>query len=193
VVQEWAELTFPGSAPEAIAALVGLLADTWEANENFTASLGWGFVSGGNHYIMDPADRWDYTNATASSVGYSRGLGGYAATYKGQAQADFSSLDSCPEELLLAFWTVPYSHVLQGARYGGRTVLQWIYSSHAAGTAASAGFVGRWRALSGGLKGDPGVLAGVAARLAQAAKDAAAFSQTVVGYFANLTHVQPPG
>ena len=193
LVQEWAELTFPGSAPQATAGLVGLLGDTWEAYENFTASLGWGFACGGNHYTMDPASRWDYTNATKSSVGYSRGLDGYAATYRGQARADFASLDTCPEELLLAFWTVPYTHVLRGARYGGLTVLQWIYSSHAAGAAAAAGFVGRWGALTaGGLKGDPGVLADVAARLTLAAKDAAAFSQTVVGYFANLTGV-PPG
>jgi alpha-glucuronidase len=195
VVQEWAELTFPGSAPQAIAGLVGLLGDTWGAYENFTASLGWGFAAGGNHYSMDPADRKDYTNATASSVGYSRGVGGYAATYQGQARADFSSLDACPEELLLAFWTVPYSHVLRGARFGGLTVLQWIYSSHAAGAAASAGFVERWGALtaSGGLKGDPGVLADVAARLTQAARDAADFSQTIVGFFSNLTKVPPPG
>ena len=195
LLQEWAELTFPGSAPQATAGLVALLGDTWAAYENFTASLGWGFACGGDHYHMDPAQRHDYTNASATSVGYGRGTGGYAAAYRGQARADFSALDTCPEELLLAFWTVPYSHALRGARYGGLTVLQWIYSSHAAGAAASAGFVGRWGALtaSGGLRGDPGVLADVAARLALAAKDAAAFSQVVVEYFATLTGIPPPG
>ena len=192
VIQEWAELTFPGSAPAAVAGLVGLLGDTWEAYENFTASLGWGFVCDSAHYGMAPASRRDYTNASKTSVGYSRGTGGYAATYRGQAQRDFTSLDACPEELLLAFFTVPYTHVLKGARYGGQSVLQWIYSSHAAGAAASAGFVGRWAALlSAGLNVDPALAASVGALLSRAAADAATFSNTVVWYFANLTGTSP--
>jgi len=57
VVREWAELTFPGSAPAAIDGVAALLEDTWEAYENVTASLGWGFVCAGNHYDMDPGGR----------------------------------------------------------------------------------------------------------------------------------------
>jgi alpha-glucuronidase len=124
-------------------------------------------------------------------VGYNRGAGGYGATYSGAARAAFTSLDACPEELLLSFFNVPYTHALRGARYGGRNVLQWIYESHAAGAAASAGFVGRWAALQGGLAADPAEFSAVAALLGRAAEDAAAFAATVVGFFVNLTGVPP--
>ena len=191
LLREWAELTFPGSQPAAVEGVVALLGDTWEAYENFTSPLGVGFVCAGNHYSMDPAGRQDYINASRTHVGYSRGTGGYAATYNGRAREAFSSLSTCPEELLLSFWNVPYAHVLQGPRYGGRSVLGWIYASHAAGAAAAAGFVGRWAALQGGLAMDPAAFAGVAALLAQAARDAAAFSATVVGFFANTSGIPP--
>jgi alpha-glucuronidase len=191
VVREWAALTFPGSAPAALDGVVALLGDTWTAYENFTASLGWGFACAGDHYHMAPAARQDYINASKTRVGYNRGAGGYGATYSGAARAAFTSLDACPEELLLSFFNVPYTHALRGARYGGRSVLQWIYESHAAGAAASAGFVGRWAALQGGLAADPAEFSAVAALLGRAAEDAAAFAATVVGFFVNLTGVPP--
>lgn len=171
--------------------MVGLLGDTWAAYENFTASLGWGFACAPDHYHMDPAARQDYINASKTRVGYNRGAGGYAATYNGAARAAFTSLGSCPEELLLSFFNVEYTHVLRGARYGGRSVLQWIYESHAAGADACAGFVDRWAALQGGLAADPAEFDAVAALLERAAKDAAAFAATVVGFFANVTGVPP--
>ena len=191
VVREWAELTFPGSQPAAVDDVVALLGDTWAAYENFTAPLGVGFVCAGNHYGMDPAGRQDYINASRTHVGYGRGVGGYAATYNGLAREAFSSLPACPEELLLSFWNVPYTHVLQGPRYGGLSVLQWIYASHSAGAAATAGFVGRWAALRRGLAMDPAAFAGVEALLEQAARDAAAFSATMIGFFANASGVPP--
>jgi alpha-glucuronidase len=196
-LEEWARLCFARSAPGAPEALVALLADTWAAYENFTASLGWGFAAGGDHYEMDPAARVDYTNASATRVGYARGApGAYGSMYNAAQAAAFTSLDDCPEELLLAFHNVPYGHALRGARYGGLSVLEWIRASHAAGAAASAGFARQWAALEGRLnvsafavagQTEADVFAAVAATLAAAATDAARFADTVVGYFDNLT------
>ena len=193
---EWAGSSFPGSVPEAVGDLVALLGDSWEAYENFTASLGWGFICGGDHYKMDPPLRVDYTNASQARVGYARGLAtAYGGAYNGGVADAFLSLDACPEELLLAFHNVPYTHILRGGRYGGLSVLDWIYSSHAAGATTSAGFVPRWQSLAGRLnlsayavggETEDGIFAQLTLRLQSAATDAAIFSQNVSDYFEAL-------
>jgi alpha-glucuronidase len=197
VVAEWAAATFPGSDAGAVEGVVALLAATWPAYENVTASLGWGFVCASNHFDMDPAHRQDYTNATSTRIGYARGApGAYAACYNGAAAAAFQSLAACPEELLLAFHNVPYNYSLAGARYGGLTVLEWIYASHAAGAATSGGFVDAWRALAGRLNmsayvtldvpSEVDAFAQVEARLLAGAASAASFSAAVSAYFRAL-------
>jgi alpha-glucuronidase len=202
VLGEWVRAAMPGTAPPAADALVALLGATWEAYENFTASLGWGFVCAGDHYHMDPKLRVDYTNASAARVGYARGApGAYGSVYNAAAAAAFTSLDACPEELLLAFHNVPYSHVLKGPRYGGLSVLGWINASHAAGARASADFAVQWRALQGqvnlsafavGGASEGDVFEQVSQRLQAAAADAAMFAQNITEYFAKLigTEVQ---
>ncbi len=196
LVAEWAGLTFPGSPAPALDSLGSLLGATWEAYENVTASLGWGFVCAMDHYHMDPAIRTDYSNATRETVGYSRGVpGAYGSVFNAEVAAQFLSLDDCPEELLLAFHTVPYSHPLKGARYGNMTVLEWIYASHAGGAAASAGFVSSWGALEGRLNlqayavngsTEAEVFAAVAERLERAAADAGMFAANMTAYFEGL-------
>ena len=196
VLGEWAAVSFPGSAPGAADAVAALLAGSWAAYENYTASLGWGFVAGGNHYDMDPAQRTDYTNATRDRVGYQRAAeGAYGAMYNGAAAAAFLSLETCPEENLLAFWNVPYTHRLRGAQYGNLTVLEWIYASHAAGARAALGFASAWRALAGSLNlgawavgglTQAAVAAEVAARLDEGARSAATFAGVVTAYLEQL-------
>lgn len=199
VMQEWVGATFPGSTVGAAEALVALLGDTWEAYENFTASLGWGFICASDHYHMNPPLNVDYHNASSTRVGYDRGVAGaYGSKYNGDVASAFLSLDECPEELLLAFHNVPYSHALTGLRYGGLTVLNWIYASHAAGAAASAGFVSRWLSLAGQLRlrsyavggeTEEEVFAQVTSRMIAGSADAAVFAQNVTDYFKKLVNV----
>jgi alpha-glucuronidase len=198
VLAEWVRAALPGSAPPAVDALVALMAESWEAYENFTASLGWGFICGTDHYHtnMKLQSTVDYTNASATRVGYARGApGAFGSMYNAAVAAAFTSLDACPEELLLSFFNVPYNHTLKGARYGGLSVLGWINASHAAGARTSASFVDRWRALDGQLRlasfavgGDTeaDVFAQVTQRLQAAAADAAMFSLNITNYFDEL-------
>ena len=198
VLAEWVRAAMPGSAPPAVDALVALMADSWAAYENFTASLGWGFICGADHYHanMKLQSTVDYHNASAARIGYARGApGAYGSMYNAAAAAAFTSLDACPEELLLAFHNVPYNHTLKGARYGGLSVLGWINASHAAGARTSASFVQRWRALEGQLRlaafavggdSEADVFAQVAQRLQAAAADAASFARNITDYIAAL-------
>lgn len=152
---------------------------------------------------LSPAPPPPDTNATRDRVGYARGVtGGFGATYSPAVAAAFLSLDACPEELLLSFHNVPYTHVLKGARYGGRSVLQWIYASHADGAATSAAFVPAWRALAGQLDlrayavggaSEADIFANVTGRLQLGAADAATFAASVTSYFVKLTGVPPAG
>jgi len=203
VAMEWASASLPGSSQAALDTLVGgLLGRSWEAYENYTSSLGWGFSCAGNHYDMDLADRTDYTNATETTIGYSRGVeGGYGATYSGATASDFLNVSLCPEELLLAFHTVPYAHKLRGPRYGNLTVLQWIYASHAGGARTAREFVAGWESLEGQLNlsayatggaTEADVFAAVAQRLQGGAASAAQFSASIIKYFTDLTGI-PPG
>jgi alpha-glucuronidase len=52
-----------------------------------------------------------------------------------------------PDELLLFFHHVPFTHVLRS----GTTVIQHIYDSHYQGAADAASFVARWRTLEGSI------------------------------------------
>ena len=194
VVGEWAETVFAGSSAGATDAVVELLADSWPAYENVTTSLGYGFVCAGNHFDMDPAHRVDYSNATRDAIGYNRGApGAYAESYNGAVADAFLALETCPEELLLAFHNVPFTRRLRS----GMSVLEHIYASHAAGAAASQGFVEQWRQLQGRVAlgalvttetpTEADVFAAALTRLEQGAASAATFANVMAAYFRNLT------
>ena len=122
--------------------------------------------------------------------------------------ATFSSVETCPEELLLSFHNVPYSHQLRGERYGGMTVLEWIRAAHSAGARDAAQYVHRWQALRGELdmrsydgSGSPADSSAgmtgssfddVTVRLEGGARDAAQFSAAIVDYFDKLVGAPTP-
>lgn len=117
-----------------------------QAYENYTSSLGWGFVCSSNHYTMNPEGRQDYINASQTHIGNNRGTpDAYGGMYNGPQREKFLDVENCPEELLLCFHNVPYTHVLHGTRYGNgnTTVLSWIYDSHTAGAATAARYVSK--------------------------------------------------
>ena len=93
----------------------------------------------------------------------------------------------------LVFHNVPYTHKLS-AKYGGLSVLEYIYASHASGAQAAADYVTAWQSLRGlideGAYGT-GVFDTVEGRLKFGASEAKRFSSIIVDYFANLTHVPP--
>jgi alpha-glucuronidase len=57
--------------------------------------------------------------------------------------AEFESLATCPDDLLLFMHHVPYTHVL----HSGKTLIQCFYDTHYEGAEAAAGFVDQWREL----------------------------------------------
>lgn len=75
---------------------------------------------------------------------------GYAGQYRPPVAARFESPATCPDDLLLFFHHVPYTHRL----HDGKTVIQYIYDSHYEGAEAVAHYVDEWRSLRGLIDGE---------------------------------------
>jgi alpha-glucuronidase len=156
VLDEWISLTFPASAAGADAereplrrTLHGMMDDSWQAYEQYTAPLGVGFmVRPGLHYGPD-VDGYEYTPwgtyhfADRDGVGVDRTRAsgtGFTGQYPQPWSDTYESLDQCPDELLLFFHHVPYTHVL----HSGSTVIQHIYDTHFAGAQRTAEMRRAW-------------------------------------------------
>jgi alpha-glucuronidase len=70
---------------------------------------------------------------------------GFTAQYRKPVAVLFESLQTCPDDLLLFFHHVPYTHVL----HNGKTVIQHFYDAHYKGAQEAAGLVEAWRDLAG--------------------------------------------
>jgi alpha-glucuronidase len=70
---------------------------------------------------------------------------GYAQQYPPALAAEYNSLKTCPDDLLLFFHHVPYDYRL----HSGKTLIQSIYDTHYASAREAGDYMGRWMALHG--------------------------------------------
>jgi len=153
VLEDWIAATF-GPAPAVAEVLRELLAESWQLYESYTAPLGVGFmVRPGHHYGPD-ADGYEYTPwgtyhfADRDGIGVDRTVAtgtGYTGQYPEPWASVYESVDTCPDELLLFFHHVPYTHRL----HSGKTVIQHIYDSRADGYEQVLQLRPRWQELDG--------------------------------------------
>jgi alpha-glucuronidase len=152
IATDWTTLTF-GHDPQVVETITSILLDSWPAYERYTGPLGAGTLTDiiGVHYGpgIESSERngWgQWHRANGRGIGMDRTVAtgtGFTAQYIPILGAQFESLASTPDELLLFFHHVPYTHVL----HSGKTVIQHIYDSHYQGAADAADFVTRWRRL----------------------------------------------
>jgi alpha-glucuronidase len=148
VAEEWTNLTF-GNNQAVMENVMEILMNSWEAYENYTSPLGIGWmVSPGNHYGPD-VDGYEfspwgtYHRADCRGIGIDRTIEsgtGYSGQYNEPLKSQYNNLETCPDELLLFFHHVPYTHVLKS----GKTVIQHIYDTHFEGFKAAERFVEKW-------------------------------------------------
>lgn len=153
IAEEWIKLTF-GDNQRVMENVMEILMNSWKAYENYTSPLGIGWmVSPGNHYGPD-VDGYEfspwgtYHRADCRGIGIDRTLEsgtGYSGQYNEPLKSQYNNLETCPDELLLFFHHVPYTHVLKS----GKTVIQHIYDTHFEGFEAVEGFVHKWIELKG--------------------------------------------
>jgi alpha-glucuronidase len=154
IVDEWTRQTF-GRDRKVVDTIASLLLSSWRTYENYTGPLGLQTLTDitGNHYgvNVEASERngWgQWHRADESGVGMDRTVAsgtGYAGQYKPAVARVFESLESCPDDLLLFFHHVPYTHKL----HSGKTVIQYIYDSHYEGADAVEGYVRQWETLRG--------------------------------------------
>ncbi|EHB65856.1 alpha-glucuronidase family glycosyl hydrolase [Paenibacillus lactis] len=185
IAEEWTRQTF-GNDEAVIKTVCGMLMKSWPIYESYTSPLGVGWmVTPHTHYGPD-VDGYEYSRwgtyhfADRDGIGVDRTAAtgtGYTAQYFEPNARRYETLEDCPDELLLFFHHVPYSHRLKS----GKTVIQHIYDTHFEGADAAAELLAEWASLEGRI--DPAQHAQVAARLAEQAEHAKHWRDVINTYF----------
>ncbi|WP_343035379.1 alpha-glucuronidase [Cellulomonas septica] len=175
LLDEWIGLTFPDADPVVRETLHRVLDDSWRTYEDYTAPLGVGFmVRPGHHYGPD-VDGYEYTpwgtyhfaDRDGIGVDRTRATGtGFTGQFPAPWRDVYEDVATCPDELLLFFHHVPWSHVL----HSGVSVAQHVYDTHWDGAARTVENAAAWDAIAGQVPAD--LHARVADRLAEQVRSA---------------------
>jgi alpha-glucuronidase len=204
VARDWIRLTF-GTNPKVMTIVAKILAESWPAYEGYTGNLGMqtlvssagsysptgGFdpkaTKGGSHFGPDPAyadsprnHGGHYTRAGKDAIGVDRTVktgSGFAGQYPAEVAAIYEDLETCPDELLLWFHHVPWTHQLRS----GKTVIQHIYDSHYQGSEVVRAWLKEWEGLKGLVDDDR--FRQVAFKLRFQADHSLVWRDAVTGYF----------
>ncbi|KAI5863958.1 glycoside hydrolase family 67 protein [Durotheca rogersii] len=154
ILDDWTRLTF-GLDARVRETIARMSLISWEAYENYTGNLGVQTLTDitGPHYGPNPQSMdnnpWgQWTRADANGIGMDRTVWngtGFAGQYPAEVAAAFESIDTTPDDLLLWFHHVPYTHVLKS----GNTVIQHFYDAHYNGAETVAAFPRQWESLRG--------------------------------------------
>ena len=155
IAEEWVRQSF-WLTEEKCGKLAAILTTSREVYEAYTCPLGVGFMcKPAVHYGVDidgyEYDRWGtYHYADRDGVGRDRTVKtgtSYTRQYSDARFSEYEDLSSCPDELLLFFHHVPYTHVL----HSGKTVIQHIYDTHFEGVERVREYQAVWESLKDSL------------------------------------------
>jgi alpha-glucuronidase len=187
IADEWTRMTF-GNEPTTVKTIVELMMGSREAFVNYTMPLGLHHLIGGNHYAPMPqnakAPRADWTatyyhQASADAIGFDRTMKGNQAVgqYFPVVRDRFDNVATCPEEFLLWFHRLPWTHKLKS----GKTLWAGLCEHYHEGARQAAAMQATWNGLSDRI--DPQRHKEVAERLAIQVADAAKWRDQILGYF----------
>lgn len=155
IAEEWVRQSFC-LTEEKCGKLAAVLTTSRDVYEAYTCPLGVGFMcKPAVHYGVDidgyEYDRWGtYHYADRDGVGRDRTVKtgtSYTRQYSDTRFSEYEDLSSCPDELLLFFHHVPYTHVL----HSGKTVIQHIYDTHFEGVERVREYQAVWESLKDSL------------------------------------------
>jgi len=194
------DLTFPSFPGEGDGGaklrdtLHAMMDESWRVYEQYTAPLGVGFmVRPGQHYGPD-VDGYEYTPwgtyhfADRDGVGVDRTRAsgtGFTGQYPQPWSDVYESVEQCPDELLLFFHHVPYTHVL----HSGSTVIQHIYDTHFAGAERVAEMRQAWEEIEPGGLVTPALYARVRDRLEEQVRSAQEWRDQINTYFSRKSGI----
>ncbi|KAK3694134.1 glycoside hydrolase superfamily [Podospora appendiculata] len=202
LLETWTRLTFSLS-PTVLSTVTSISMASWPAYENYTGNLGMQTLTDilYTHFGPNPASHdnngWgQWTRADSTFIGMDRTVSngtGFAGQYPPDIAAQFEAPATTPDELLLWFHHVPYTHRLRG---DGKTVIQHLYDAHYAGAQTAQGFLAAWAAL----RDDDGGAAGAGAidaerfddvlfQLTYQAGHALVWRDAIAGFYHNLSWI----
>src|SRR5580693_4488398 len=152
ITDEWTRQTFSPN-PKVVGTIGAMQLSSWRTYENYTGPLGLQTLTDivGNHYgvAVEASEHngWgQWHRADHQGVGMDRSVAtgtGFIGQYSPSIARIFESLATCPDDLLLFFHHVPYTHKL----HSGKTVIQYIYDSHYEGAQAVENYIRDWKAI----------------------------------------------
>ncbi len=138
--------------------VTNILMKSWPVYEKYNAPLGIGWMCvPGIHYGPD-VDGYEYSpwgtyhKADLYAIGRDRTKNGtgFTSQYQKENADMYSSVETCPEELLLFFHRLPYNYVLKN----GKTIIQHIYDTHFEGVEEVRKMYESWKSLKGLISDD---------------------------------------
>ena len=152
IAEEFAKMTISDDS-DVVRTVTDILLPSRAIYEKYSAPLGIGWmVRPATHYGCSvdgyEYDRWGtYHRADHLGIGVDRtdkGTG-YALQYNEPNASLYNSPEECPDELVLFFHHLPYTHRL----HSGKTVIQHIYDSHFEGYEEAKQLAAKWDTLKG--------------------------------------------
>jgi alpha-glucuronidase len=154
IASDWTRLTF-GNEEKVVSTVSHMLLSSWPIYERYTGPLGLQTLTNitGPHFGPAPQSQenngWgQWIRADHDGVGMDRTVAtgtGFIGQYPPEVAVMYTSLETCPDSLLLFMHHEPYTYRLKT----GKTVLQTIYDLHYEGADEAAGLVRQWRTLDG--------------------------------------------
>ena len=184
IAEEFVRMTI-SQDDQVVSVILGILLPSREIYERYTSPLGIGWmVTPGVHYGCSvdgyEYDRWGtYHRADHLGIGVDRtdkGTG-YAFQYNEPNASIYNSPEKCPDELVLFFHHLPYTHVL----HSGKTVIQHIYDTHFEGYEEVLEMAGKWDGLKGKI--DDEIFGNVKERFGRQISNAHEWCDQVNSYF----------
>lgn len=184
VLDEWIRLTF-GDGEELARVVHDVLDCSWETYEDHTAPLGVGFMVNPGHHYGPSVDGYEYTPwgtyhfADRDGIGVDRSVAtgtGFAGQYPEPWRSRYEDPATTPDELLLFFHHVPWTHRL----HSGRTVIQHVYDTHFEGVEQVERVVAAWESARGRV--DDALFERVAQRLTEQLRSAVEWRDQVNTY-----------
>lgn len=185
IAEDWIRQTL-GQQEQVVEVARQMLMDSWSIYEKYTAPLGVGWMVNPDHHYGPNVDGYEYSKWGTYHFADHQGIGvdrtqitgtGYTAQYLGKNAEIYDSLEQCPDELLLFFHHVPYTHIL----HSGLSVIQHIYNTHFTGADQAASLIDEWRTLEHQL--EPDVYQQVLERLIEQADHAREWRDIINTYF----------
>lgn len=184
IAKEWVKLTF-GCEERVVSTVTELLLGSRDTYEKYTSPLGIGWMVTPHEHYGPSVDGYEYSRWGTYHRADHLGLGvdrshngtGYAQQYYEPNASMYDDPATCPEELLLFFHHMPYTHMLST----GKTLIQHIYDTHFEGVAEVERMIESWESLKEELPEETFTL--VSERFARQLDNAKEWRDQVNSYF----------